>query len=267
MKYVEQSFFFNPELRLFDTGDQISVIFDSQCPIDSARAACWLNLPRGFKRLSFAVEGFDEPVDDGARRELAGEIFLTYSLSGAEGADKKESVAKCQLVFNSAGKPDKQGAFIHIDEKRVQYAVRQAVSSALTEALADYFDGRSGVEMGVAPGASQELVANPDAGRPARRLSRRESQQASATAAAQAIRSRKIKTYIAWFAPPVLIVLVLGGLQLLASKQSPIENAVAQQMANDPESIKQQVDLVNQTLKSMNIDPGKGGDLGCLAPQ
>jgi len=267
MKHLEQSFVFNPELRLFDTGDKISVIFDSQCLIDSTRAVCWLHLPKGFKRLSFDLEGFDEPVDDGARRELVGEIFLTHSLSGAEGSDQRDSLAKCKLVFNSNGKPSKQGVFTHIDEKRVKYAVRQAVSAALTEALAEYFDARSGVGGFVSPEASQELVASSDVGRPPRRLSRRESQQASATAAAQAARSRKTKTYLAWFAPPVLIVLVLGGFQLLASKQSPIENAVAQQMANDPESIKQQVDLVNQTLQSMGLDPGKGGDLGCLAPQ
>lgn len=267
MKYEEQSFVFNPELRLFDAGDQISVVFDSQSPIDSARAVCWLNLPRGFKRLSFALEGFDQPVDDGARRELVGEIFLTYTLIGTEAEEKRESIAKCQLVFNSASKPDKQGAFAHIDDKRVKYAVGQAVSAALTEALGEYFDARSGVWRGDAPEALQEPAADLRAGRPAHRLSRRESQQATAAAAAHAARSRKTKTYLAWIAPPVVVLLVLGGFQLLASKQSPIENAVAQQMANDPESIKQQVDLVHQTLESMGLDPGKGGDLGCLAPQ
>lgn len=38
-------------------------------------------------------------------------------------------------------------------------------------------------------------------------------------------------------------------------------------MAEDPASIRAQVELTEQTLRQMGIDPGRPGDLGCLAPQ
>ncbi|ANN80829.1 hypothetical protein [Bordetella flabilis] len=47
----------------------------------------------------------------------------------------------------------------------------------------------------------------------------------------------------------------------------PIQAAVAENMAQDPASITAQVELTKQTLRSMGLDPGRAGDLGCLAAQ
>lgn len=46
-----------------------------------------------------------------------------------------------------------------------------------------------------------------------------------------------------------------------------VQAAVAQNMAQDPAAIKAQVELTQQTLRQMGIEPGRPGDLGCLAPQ
>ena len=55
--------------------------------------------------------------------------------------------------------------------------------------------------------------------------------------------------------------------QNMAQNPASIQNAVAQNMAQDPAAIQAQVELTQQTLRQMGIDPGRPGDLGCLAPQ
>jgi hypothetical protein len=47
----------------------------------------------------------------------------------------------------------------------------------------------------------------------------------------------------------------------------PIQAAVVGNMAQDPASILAQVELTKETLRQMGLDPGRPGDLGCLAPQ
>lgn len=264
MKSVEQGFVFSPELRIFDAGEFTNIVFDTQSPVDASRSARMIRVEKGLKQLSFTLSGFDTPVDDGARRELSGIIALV--MKDSAGNDTTADLAECKLTFNAAGKPDKLGVFAHIDPKRVEYAVRQSVSDAFTAAITDYFEQMPGVALVAAPAALQESVAPRDhyGAQPA---SRREQRQAEAANASRIARGRRRKLIAAWTVPPLLAFAVFAGISKLAQQPSPIQNAVAQQMANDPESIKAQVELTQQTLKSMGLDPGKGGDLGCLAPQ
>lgn len=264
MKSVEQGFVFSPELRIFDAGEFTNIVFDTQSPVDAMRSAKMVRVEKGLKQLSFQLSGFDTPQDDGARREISGVITLVMKDSG--GNDTTAELAECKLTFNAAGKPDKQGGFDHIDPKLVEYAVRQAVSDAFTAAITDYFEQMPGVASGVAPAAPQEAssLLGHNGAQPASRRERRQSEAANASRIA---RGRRRATILAWTVPPLLALAIFAGISKLAQQPSPIQNAVAQQMANDPESIKAQVDLTLQTLKSMGLDPGKGGDLGCLAPQ
>ncbi|MDH0617472.1 UNVERIFIED_ORG: hypothetical protein J2W65_002677 [Pseudomonas parafulva] len=257
-------FEFDPSLRIFGAADDLWVVFDSQSPNDALRATRSVRLPRVFEQLSLLVEGFDSVDDDGHRRIIPGTTSLEIRF--VDGSVQVHELAQLQLVFHAEA--DRKGALNHIDPALVGYNVRQALSERLNEALIDHF------QQGAAPvlpadmsamaalpvGAAHYSTAAPLPSRQALR------EQASSEARRQE-RSRRRKTLLAWVVPPVLVIGVLATLSHLASTQSPIENAVAQHMANDPESIKAQVELTKQTLQSMGLDPGQGGDLGCLAPQ
>ncbi|AYK20533.1 hypothetical protein [Aeromonas veronii] len=67
-------------------------------------------------------------------------------------------------------------------------------------------------------------------------------------------------------APLLIWFLAWGGSKVL-TPSSPIEDAVARAMAQDPASVASQVELTKQTLQQMGLDPGQSGDIGCLAPQ
>ncbi|WP_323025713.1 hypothetical protein [Castellaniella sp.] len=79
----------------------------------------------------------------------------------------------------------------------------------------------------------------------------------------------------AWWKMPAFLVLAalisfaaVAGLESWSGgKMDPIQAAVSQNMTQDPASIMAQVELTKETLRQMGLDPGRGGDLGCLAPQ
>lgn len=265
MKAKAPNFEFDPSIRIFGSGEHLLVVFDSQCPNDVLRATRTVRIPKGFQQLTLVVGGFDLAEDDGHQRLLKGSVSL--AIQGEAGVQANHELAALQLVFHAEA--DRKGALApHIDPALVAYTVRQALSECLNEALNSYFQRDEAERMVVLPEASQPVAVGASqyaaaAPQPSRKAMR---EQAASDAARQA-RSRRRKTALAWLVPPLVVVAVMATLSNLASSRSPIENAVAQQMANDPESIKAQVELTKQTLQSMGLDPGQGGDLGCLAPQ
>lgn len=264
MKSNAPNFEFDPSIRIFGSAEHLLVVFDSQSPHDVLRATRTVRIPRAFKQLTLVVTGFDAAEDDGHQRALKGGVSL--AIQGESDVLSSHELAALQLVFHAEA--DRKGALTHIDPALVAYKVRQALSESLNEALNDYFQRDEAERLATQPeafhaapvGAPRYHGAAPQPSRQALR------EQAASDAAGQA-RSRRRKTVLAWLVPPVLVIAALATMSHLASTQSPIENAVAQQMANDPESIKAQVELTKQTLQSMGLDPGQGGDLGCLAPQ
>lgn len=263
MKAKAPNFEFDPSIRLFGSAEHLLVVFDSQSPHDALRATRTVRIPKAFKQLSLVVAGLDAAEDEGHRRMLTGSVSLAIQ----DDADVLSSyeLAALQLVFHAEA--DRKGALTHIDPARVAYQVRQALSECLNEALNDYFQREEAQKVSVQPEALQPVAASAQYHAAAPQPSRKALREQAASDAERQARSRRRKAVLAWVVPPVLVIAVLSTLSHLASSQSPIENAVAQQMANDPESIKAQVELTKQTLQSMGLDPGQGGDLGCLAPQ
>ena len=257
-------FEFDPSIRIFDAAEHLLVVFDSQSPNDALRATRTVRIPKAFEQLSLAIDGFDAVEDDGHRRMMSGRVSL--AARDESGRVSGHELASLQLVFHA--ETDRKGTLTHIDPALVAYKVRQALSECLNEALYDYYGRQEAERAAVLPQAYTAAAAEPvQPLAPAAQLSRRAQREQAASDAARQLRSRRRKAVLAWVVPPVLVIAVMASLSHLASTQSPIENAVAQQMANDPESIKAQVELTKQTLQSMGLDPGQGGDLGCLAPQ
>ena len=263
MKAKAPNFEFDPSIRLFGSAEHLLVVFDSQSPHDALRATRTGRIPTAFKQLSLVVAGLDAAEDDGHRRMLTGSVSLAIQ----DDADVLSSyeLAALQLVFHAEA--DRKGALTHIDPALVAYQVRQALSECLNQALNDYFQREEAQKASAQPEALQPVAVSAQYHGAAPQPSRKALREQAASDAERQARSRRRKAVLAWVVPPVLVIAVLSTLSHLASSQSPIENAVAQQMANDPESIKAQVELTKQTLQSMGLDPGQGGDLGCLAPQ
>ncbi|EKT4562348.1 hypothetical protein QEM42_003547 [Pseudomonas putida] len=260
MKSKAPNFEFDPGIRIFGSGEHLLVVFDSQSPHDVLRAPRTVRIPKGFQQLSLLVAGFDTAEDDGHQRLLKGSVSL--AIEDATGALSNHELAALQLVFHAEA--DRKGALTHIDPALVAYTVRQALAQCLNEALNDYFQRDEAQRVG---GQLQPAAFNASLPVAAPQPSHKALREQAADDAARQARSRRRKTALAWVVPPLVVVAVMATMSHLASSPSPIENAVAQQMANDPESIKAQVELTKQTLQSMGLDPGQGGDLGCLAPQ
>lgn len=264
MKSKAPDFEFDPAIRIFGSGEHLLVVFDSQNPNDVQRATRTVRISKVFRQLSLVVAGFDLAEDEGHQRVLKGSVGL--EVQGDSGTPSSHELATLQLVFHAEA--DRKGALTHIDPALVGYTVRQALSERLNEAITDYFQREESSRAGVQAEAFHPLaVGAPVYQGAAHQPSRKAQREQAASDAARQARSRRRKTAMAWVVPPVLVIAVMATLSHLASSRSPIENAVAQQMANDPESIKAQVELTKQTLQSMGLDPGQGGDLGCLAPQ
>ncbi|MDR6712122.1 hypothetical protein J2W83_001717 [Pseudomonas hunanensis] len=263
MKAKAPNFEFDPSIRIFSAGQHLLVVFDSQSPHDAQRATRTVRIPKAFKQLSLVVSGFDVAEDDGHQRALKGAASL--AIEEDAGALSHYELAALQLMFHAD--TDRKGSLTHIDPALVAYKVRQALSECLNDALNDYLQRDEAERVGAQAEALPPVAVGAQYPAAAPQPSRKALREQAASDAARQDKSRRRKAVLAWVVPPILVIAVLSTLSHLASTQSPIENAVAQQMANDPESIKAQVELTKQTLQSMGLDPGQGGDLGCLAPQ
>jgi len=260
---------FAPELRIFGNGDQLVVAFDSLSVMDVNRAARSIQIPAAFKQLSFALEGFDKDsvTDVGDRRTVMGKINLVTTDAGGETASHE--LADCQFVLPAIGKP-KNGVLQFAPVERVEYAVRQGVSDALIVALTDFYAVRQASSDAVsvhsdAVSGHQVIMAPTRSG------------MGAITAVAEASRRRaaandepkafRRKMALAIVVAPLLIWFLAWGVSKVLTPSSPIEDAVARAMAQDPDSVVSQVELTKQTLQQMGLDPGQSGDIGCLAPQ
>ena len=71
---------------------------------------------------------------------------------------------------------------------------------------------------------------------------------------------------LALFGVGLLALLLLAAtLKIMLSSSDPVQSAVNKALANDPRARDEQIEITRNTLREMGLDPGKNGDLGCLA--
>ena len=63
------------------------------------------------------------------------------------------------------------------------------------------------------------------------------------------------------------VLLLVAVFKIMAAPSDPVQVAVNKALANDPRARDEQIEITRQTLREMGLDPGKNGDLGCLAAQ
>lgn len=247
---------FTPELRIFGDGDQLVFAFDSAFEMDVMRAARSIKLPAEFKQLSFALDGFNDNSvsDDGDRRSVVGKINLI--ITDVNGDETTHELADCKFMLPAIGR--KRGAVQFVPVSQVEYAVRQGVSDALGAAIVDFYSARY-----ASGNIAQALMVPAENG--ASRLP--EASPSRRRAANDEPKAFRRKMMLAIVGAPLLVLFVAWGGGKVFTPSSPIEDAVARAMVQDPASVAAQVELTKETLKQMGLDPGQSGDIGCLTPQ
>mgnify|MGYP001057664034 CR=1 FL=1 len=248
---------FNPELHLFRDDGRTLVVFDTNLACDQKRAPRSVAL-KTFDSIALKIEGFDQPEDKDGATVVKGVIALDVG-------DGSQTLAECELVF--APSPQKGGkkrtsqtaAEPVFPVADVEYLVRQRVSDALSAALVRY-----GSVMETAPFATTGSVAVQAPAQGAGLLAAPPRPLVGGNRVA-ANGKAGWKRYAVAAAIP--LVLVAGFFAVVGKKKDPLEMAVANAMAQDPKMIEAQVNLTQETLKQMGLDPGKAADLGCLAAQ
>lgn len=267
---------FNPDIRIvaIDAND-VAVTFDSAAAHDDARAPKVVRISRDFTALTVKVEGFLDAPDSslGDRKEFLGSIKLVVS---ADKGDTEHMLAEPDLWIGAESRNRKGNVpFNFPSASAVQRAVRHGVAAALTRALAAYYAKEGQMDsIGRMPAPSlvpaEGRVMLPSAPVPAAThagvFDAFTASAANDGSPESKSRFRKRLVMLAVATPlAVYGLLWLGG--TVSKKPDPIQDAVAKAMVQSPAAAQAQVDLTKETLKQMGLDPGKSGDVGCLAQQ
>lgn len=248
---------FAPELRVVARGtasERLVIVFDTATDLDLKRS------PRIVMIDTEGVTSIATSVDEIAADErslyqhVSGKINLLTQKDGVEPV--KYLLAEFELQLESGGKDGKL-SFPSKDE--IEQIIRQGVADAFTDASlemvreplpADEYRGQDTYER--QPWMPRTAPAYATAG-PA--LSMR------ASAVAKPRLNKKMIAFIG-----ILAVLFLAAtIKIMAAPADPVQAAVNKALANDPRARDEQIEITRQTLREMGLDPGKNGDLGCLA--
>lgn len=222
---------FVPFVRITRTDDErIAVMFDSACDEDATRTPRIVFIKCDIEGLSWQV---DEEGDEGAK---VLRVYLT--IGGGEGAT--------QYLLGTIS-----GGF-------AAASVRPALSDAFHTAFAAYLQSNqrfSALGSVPSPTATQNEASHAYV-RPPQHLT----EPTGRRAFLKSVGAIAAVGMLGFFG--VYVFSAFSGRSV-----DPIQAAVAQNMAQDPASILAQVELTRETLRQMGLDPGRAGDLGCLAPQ
>lgn len=256
-------FNFNPLITITTSPSpgQVCVVFDSNTVLDVERKPQLAHVPvEQFNRLVFDFEGFtaDSAKESGDVKTFDGKVFLRSLSSEADAA--KVELAGISLRLKAKGRAKKKpgGAIFEFpSQQEVQDSIRQGLARAASAAMVQYVMQSHGPAGGV-PSPAPTVRSMTARGFPASLFSAANDDEA------QGKRAFRRNLALAAVAGPVLVLAMIG-IAKVAKPSDPIQQAVADAMAHNPAAANAQVDLVKQTLKEMNLDPGNGGDTGCLA--
>jgi len=254
---------FDPELRIVARGagsNRLVVVFDTNADIDLKRAPRVVMIDtEGVTSLTPSV-GDLTVVDKTYSQSMQGQIKLLAQKG------KDEVIEYLLADFDleiEGGKPDKNGKFSFPTDAQIAQVIRQGVADAFTEASLDMANSEvmatlmPVLEQGQEPKPRQTLPSYPFPGGAPRHAMGASSSRGQA----KPRWSGKMTAFVS-----VLVVLLLGAVFKIATTPAdPIQAAVNKTLANDPVARNEQIEITRQTLKEMGLDPGKPGDLGCLA--
>ena len=250
---------FAPELRVVARGtasNRLVIVFDTATDIDLKRSPRIVMIDtEGVTSITTSVD--EITADDRVIHQLvSGKINLLTQKDGAESV--KYLLAEFQLQIEG-GKSGKDGKLSYPPQGEIEQIIRQGVADAFTDASLEMtsepvavgeYRGQDSFER--QHWTPRPAPAYASAG-PA--LSMRSS------AAANPRLSKKMIAFIGILA----VLLLAAALKIMAAPADPVQAAVNKALANDPRARDEQIEITRQTLREMGLDPGKNGDLGCLA--
>ena len=263
---------FSPTLRIESVGSgHIAITFDTAMENDAARSPTSIRLSRDFTSMEFGLEGFaDEPLSEvGNKKLFKGTIKLLVKTSDNQ---QDHILATPQFWVSSirrGGKGEK--AYIFPTGEKVAQIIRQGMAVAFSHSIGAYWGNEAYLDMSarypsnaVEIGMGERLMPTPRF-KTSARMPSFPSIPMTAANDASPVTKRFRRNMVLMIAVPMII---LGIVWLLKPASSdPVHEAVAQAMNQDANSVQSQVELTKQTLLTMGLDPGKSGDVGCLAPQ
>lgn len=255
---------FAPELRVVAAGNasnRLVVVFDTATDLDLKRS------PRVVMIDTEGVTNITTEVTDVSTQELVdralyqGKINLLTQKGEAEAT--RYLLAEFSLEVEGHGKRSKEGKLNFPPALEVEQQVLQGVADAFTEASLEmvYSSGA-----GAAPTTAayeQAPAGSPWLARPALAYA---GGPAAPTGSARSSGGKKGWSKKAtWFVALLALLLLAATLKIMLSSSDPVQSAVNKALANDPRARDEQIEITRNTLREMGLDPGKNGDLGCLA--
>ncbi len=251
---------FAPELRVVARGtasNRLVIVFDTATDLDLNRS------PRIVMIDTEGVTSITTSVDEIAAHDrvtdqiVSGAINLLTQKDGSEPV--KYLLAQFELQLEGSGKVSKDGKLSFPSLSEIEQIIRQGVADAFTDASlemasepasAGEYHGQGGFER--QPWAPRPVPAYVSAGPVA---------SMRTSAAAKPRLSKKMIAFVGILA----VLLLAAALKIMAAPTDPVQTAVNKALANDPRARDEQIEITRQTLREMGLDPGKNGDLGCLA--
>jgi hypothetical protein len=256
-------FNFNPLITITPSVEQgqMLVVFDSNSALDVVRKPSFASVAMSqFKHFVFDCEGFtaDSAKESGDEKTFDGKVVLRNPLAGEPESKVELAILSLKLKAKGRAKKGSPGVFEFPSQQEVQGAIRQGLARAAAAAMFQY----AAQPIAVAPSQDE-----PVASRGSRQVAKRSFVPSLSSANDDGLQKAghfRRNLAMAAVAGPLLVLAIIG-VAKVSKPADPIQQAVADAMAHNPATANAQVDLVKQTLKEMNLDPGNGGDTGCLA--
>ena len=249
---------FAPELRVVARGtasNRLVIVFDTATDLDLKRSPRIVMIDtEGVTSITTSVDEITS--DDRVTHQLvSGKINLLTQKDGTEAV--KYLLAEFQLQIEG-GKSGKDGKLSYPPQGEIEQIIRQGVADAFTDASLEMTSEPAPVVEYRGQDAPERRSWAP---RPAPAYATGPALSMRASAAAKPRMSKKMIAFIGLLA----VLLLAAALKIMAAPSDPVQVAVNKALANDPRARDEQIEITRQTLREMGLDPGKNGDLGCLA--
>lgn len=261
---------FVPELRVVANGSashRLVLVFDTATDLDLLRSPRIVMVDtEGVTSITTSVE--DLAVEETLLRQFAtGKIQLVTQKGAAEGS--KYLLADFKILIEAVGKPDKGGKMNFPPASEIEQLIRQGVADAFSEASIDMIHNDQSAAATSSPSSLVDQGPSRSAAAWGPRLAMAQqgvghgSGATRGSAGSRAHMSKKMMAALALLA----LLLVVAIFKIATASNDPVQVAVNKALANDPRARDEQIEITRSTLKEMGLDPGKNGDLGCLAAQ
>lgn len=250
---------FAPELRVVARGtasNRLVIVFDTATDLDLKRSPRIVMIDtEGVTSITTSVDEITS--DDRVTHQLvSGKINLLTQKDGAEPVKYLLAQFELQLEGSRNGSKDGKLSFPPLIE--IEQVIRQGVADAFTDASLEMTSEPAPVVEYRGQDAPERQSWAP---RPAPAYATGPALSMRASAAAKPRMSKKMIAFIGLLA----VLLLAAALKIMAAPSDPVQVAVNKALANDPRARDEQIEITRQTLREMGLDPGKNGDLGCLA--